>query len=98
MMQIEPELTSSQVYTLKEKYPNETKEDARKRVTRYAKAFQQYDENFKEYSSGLKEKTKLFARTAAKSVEAYSQEQDQEALAEIASAMTTSLPHTSHAA
>ncbi len=53
MAGIEPELVSSVVPTLKEKYKNETLEQAKLRSERYRKAYAQYDQKYGQFAAEI---------------------------------------------
>ena len=53
MQDIEPELTSSRVHGLKEKYANETPEEHAERMARYDRAFGEYERTKERYLSAL---------------------------------------------
>ncbi len=53
MQDIEPELTTAQVNTLKEKYAAETPDEHAERMARYEQAFQEYEEMKTRYLSVL---------------------------------------------
>lgn len=69
MGQIEPELVSSVVDTLKAKYAGESPEQATARAARYSKAFAAYDKRLAQYITDLHRVIHQYARTAAKSLE-----------------------------
>ncbi len=70
MSQIEPELTTGSLPTLKTKYKNETTEQKRARSKRYKEAHQKYDIAYKAFITDLTLKVSAYRRTALKSVEA----------------------------
>lgn len=70
MGQIEPELVSSVVDTLKEEYANETPKQAIARAARYSEAFAAYDKRLALYIADLNTAIHQYARSAAKSLEA----------------------------
>ncbi len=69
MAVIEPELTSSQLPLLKEKYAGETLEQKKERGKRYKKAFAAYEIAFRDYAAALHQETTQFQRNARRFVE-----------------------------
>ncbi|MDB4978270.1 MAG: hypothetical protein JWM56_456 [Candidatus Peribacteria bacterium] len=69
MGKIEPELMPDQIETLKEKYKDETPEQAAARSERYDKAFAEYDAQYLAYMAALETKVKVYQRDAIGSVE-----------------------------
>lgn len=63
MGQIEPELTTSQMPLLDEKYKSESAEEGAKRKQRYAKAFQAYDEKFRDYRREIEQQAQAYQRS-----------------------------------
>ncbi len=53
MGEIEPELVSTNVDHLEEKYGDEPEEQKKERLLRYQKAFEEYDKRYKEYMTSL---------------------------------------------
>lgn len=62
MGRIEPELTTTTVKTLKEKYKDETPEQAKERAKRYSAAFAEYDKQYQEYKLNLERSMHQFQR------------------------------------
>jgi hypothetical protein len=69
MVSIEPELTSTQLPLIAEKYKDETAEEKQMRGMRYQKAFQAYEVKFSEYQGALQAAARNFQVHAMKSVE-----------------------------
>ena len=69
METIEPELMTSSLPTLKEKYAQETAPDRRQRALRYTKAYKQYEIAFASFLSALERAIKHFTVSATKSFE-----------------------------
>lgn len=91
MNEIEPELVSTNVNGLKEKYRNEKPEQARKRAKRYALAFEEYDRRLDLYINKLNKAMNAYARDAAKSLEAYEQKNNTDNLADLESQISSTL-------
>ncbi|PIR53301.1 hypothetical protein COU76_01895 [Candidatus Peregrinibacteria bacterium CG10_big_fil_rev_8_21_14_0_10_49_10] len=83
MAPIEPELLSSSIPTLREKYAGESEEEKQKRLDRYNTAFAAYDKAYDEWISGLKVAVKEERTTAYKAAEVKVKEEDEEALTEL---------------
>ncbi|MBI3331897.1 hypothetical protein HYZ99_02970 [Candidatus Peregrinibacteria bacterium] len=62
MGQIEPELTTSVVKMLKEKYKDETPEQAKARAVRYSAAFAEYDKQYQDYKLNLERGLRHFQK------------------------------------
>lgn len=63
MGQIEPELLSTVLPTLKEKYKDETPQQAQERNARYDAAFAEYDKRYAQYMVDLSTKVHALQRT-----------------------------------
>ncbi|MFA6259495.1 MAG: hypothetical protein WCX29_02700 [Candidatus Peribacteraceae bacterium] len=72
MAAIEPELTSSQVPSLKQKYAQESKEERKRRMERYRKAYIAYREALDTYTAQLNTQAQAYRRAAF----AYAEERD----------------------
>ncbi|MDA0376573.1 MAG: hypothetical protein O3A80_04675 [bacterium] len=70
MKEIEPDLVSSVMDTLDEKYAEETEEEKAKRMKRYAAAFVEYEKQYQEYMVRKKGEVKTFGRSMNQSIEA----------------------------
>lgn len=69
MKEIEPDLVSSVMDTLDEKYAGETEEEKAKRMQRYAAAFVEYEKQYQEYMVNKKGEMKAFGRNMNKAIE-----------------------------
>ncbi len=99
METIEPELMTSALQTLTEKYAQETPEERKKRALRYAKAYKQYHEAFASYMSALQRAIKHFTAAATKSFETTYREGEQNDLLELEAAFAaepSTNPQNSH--
>lgn len=98
MVQIEPELTTTIIPTLVEKYAHEDSSDAQARAKRYAQACEKYDTSFRAYMQALRGAIKQFARSAAKSFEATVRTGERMNLQNLESAFISSSPKSTHGA
>ncbi len=90
MRSIEPELTSTQLPLLPEKYPNETPEEKIARAARYTKAFAEYDKKFQEYCDKWGQDLRTYKRLATAFIEQEHRTGEQDnAMAEIESSLNT---------
>lgn len=80
---IEPELLSTSLPTLNEKYKDETPEEAETRKNRYNAAFAKYHEAEKACFADLEEKVRSYEREALRSVEEASRKDEGMALVEL---------------
>lgn len=80
MEMIEPELMTSSLPTLKEKYAQEADLDRKQRALRYSKAYKQYDVAFASYLRALEWAIKHFTVAASKSFEKVYREGEQSEL------------------
>lgn len=87
MRQIEPELVSGVIPTLKGKYKNETEEGKKTRGERYRKAFIRYYEMFEAYISDLDLRIRRYRREAMAGIEAISHGEEERKLNDIAASM-----------
>ena len=87
MSGIEPELVSSVIPTLQEKYKEETPEGKEARKDRYNQAFAEYEKQYQQYVAELEEQVKRYQREGMKSVEAMSREEEEQNLASIEDAI-----------
>lgn len=69
MAEIEPELTTPQLPLLKEKYKDETAEQAKARAERYQKAFKLYDSIYQNFVIEVDTKAREYRRSALQSAE-----------------------------
>jgi RPA family protein len=83
MQQIEPELVSVMLPTLKEKYKNETAEEKTKRKDRYNKAFAKYHEMYTAYMADLDARIHRYHKEAMRSIEDFTRRGEDRALEEL---------------
>ena len=83
MQQIEPELTSSQVHTLREKYKDESAQEKKQRSKRYKAAFATYDEVYKKYMEDLHDQVVAYKRNTMKSLEGKDREREEESMEQL---------------
>lgn len=87
MSKIEPELVSSSLPTLNEKYKNETAIEKKARTARYNEAFAKYRKEFNEYIADLEKKVYQYHKAAMRSTEKDSRKKETEELSSIESAI-----------
>lgn len=92
---IEPELVSTVVPTLRQKYQGESPADSKARAARYKKAFKAYDTALKAYKDALSSKTRAYAHAAATSLEQYAKESENLDLQDLESAIDAE-PSSAH--
>jgi hypothetical protein len=63
MGQIDPELTTSKLPLLDEKYKTETQEQTLARKEKYVRSFQAYDEKFREYRREIEQRSQSYQRS-----------------------------------
>jgi hypothetical protein len=90
MGEIEPELVSTVVHTLKEKYTAETAEQATARAARYTAAFAEYEKQLTTYVADLNAAIRQYARAAAVSLETSGRSIDNALLETLDTAMQSS--------
>jgi len=83
MEAIEPELTTSQIPVLKQKYVKETATEKAARLKRYDQAFAAYDKAQEAYLKELTSKVDVFRKQALGEAERTSKKEEQEKLATI---------------
>lgn len=66
MKTIEPELLSSELPLLSQKYGQETGEEKAARMARYAKAFAQYDQAYETYITHLRQQVREYRHASFK--------------------------------
>lgn len=76
MHHIEPELTSSEVGGLKEKYKNETAGEKALRMKRYSIAFERYDQAYGDYIGTLGAQVERYRKQSFQGVELEDRERD----------------------
>jgi len=89
MQPIEPELLPEVIPTLKEKYKNETPEQAKARSARYKKAFAAYDAQYAEYMSTLHQQVHAYKRDAMASAEEQDRKKDTDAMNALESSISS---------
>lgn len=89
MSKIEVELTTSQLPLLKEKYKDETPEQAAARAARYQKAFEEYDRQYAEYVRTEEEALAAFHRSVTGTLQAVTQQEDAQALTQLESTFSS---------
>ncbi|HVW67168.1 MAG TPA: hypothetical protein VHA78_05595 [Candidatus Peribacteraceae bacterium] len=91
MSQIEPDLVSTQLPLLAQKYATETPEDKKARAQRYNKAFAEYDKKFQEYCDTWDADLRAYKRQAIQTIEKNAREgQETDQLASIEHSLTSS--------
>lgn len=80
MEKILPELRSTEIPHLMEKYKNETKEERLQRARRYGEAFEEFERQFHRMESAMVIQTRTFKRDALRSTEKREREQEQSSL------------------
>lgn len=73
---IEPDLVSSAVGTLEEKYKNETPEQKEQRKERYDNAYAEYEKRYKQYRDTREQAMRLHKNKVMKSFEEEDREHD----------------------
>ena len=89
MQEIEPELMSTVIPTLEEKYQNETPEEAKVRKARYDKAFAEYDKRYAAYMTKVEGQVKNLRKQALKQAEQNSRQEDESQLNSLEATMST---------
>lgn len=89
MSRIEPELISSSLQMLKEKYRNETPEQSKSRWVRYTAAFAEYDKRYAAYAAELERNVHLYQQYALKTTEKASRDEDAQNLSNIEQRFST---------
>ena len=89
MKQIEPELTTSQMPLLEQKYAGETPEQNKARKEKYARAFQAYDEKFRDYRREIEQQAQAYQRSVMAANESLTSGSDKAALTAIESEITS---------
>ena len=83
MNRIEPELSSAQIDTLKEKYKNETPEEKKVRGKRYKTAFEKYDKEFVTYMKDLHQKVTDYRKHTFERIEYKEREKEEKKMKEL---------------
>lgn len=89
MGQIDPELVTSEIPKLTEKYKDETPEQRRDRAEHYNEAYEQYESMLTEFVGGLKEHANTQRRKALVSAEAESRKVEEGELQKMEELFTT---------
>jgi diphthamide synthase subunit DPH2 len=76
MSAIEPELTSTIIDTLSQKYKDETPEEAKVRAERYGKAFDAYDNALEAYITNMNTDIDTYAHHAVSALEGLSRTEE----------------------
>ncbi|MDD3896323.1 MAG: hypothetical protein PHU04_00540 [Candidatus Peribacteraceae bacterium] len=76
MAQIDPELVTSEIPTLQEKYKGESSEQRKERGERYKKAYGQYESMLAQLTEGISDHTRTQRRGALASAEADSRKEE----------------------
>ena len=76
MGQIEPELVSTVIPTLPEKYKNETEEEKQKRCDRYNKAFEDCYKRYALFIADLTQQVHRYQKQAMRSAEEWNRSQE----------------------
>lgn len=90
MHAIEPDLTTSQLPLLTQKYQNESPDDAKIRSDRYAKAFAEYDKRYAAFSVQLESAVHTYQKIAVTSVEEHSKMKEEQDLSNLEQSMSAS--------
>mgnify|MGYP001199310590 CR=1 FL=1 len=85
---IEPDLLSTNIDTLDEKYAGESEEEQAERMERYKKAFIEYQKQYAEYRDAQKGEIRVFSKSLMGSVEQKSDSSDASAIDDIESAIS----------
>ena len=89
MHQIEPELTTTVLPTLKEQYKNETPEQKKARGRRYKEAYAAYDKAYASYQAMMREKVRSYKRQSMQEMEEKDRGGDRESLATLETALSS---------
>ena len=90
---IEPDLVSTAIPHLKEKYADETKAGKKKRQKRYKKAFKAYKKNVTSWMKKIQKVTSNYRKSAIKSLETKSKKEEVEKLADIEKMFDSATPN-----
>lgn len=89
MGQIEPELMSSALTLLKQKYTNETSEKKEARRIRYNQAFAKYYEMYQAYIEDMHARIRRYHREAMRSLEEHDRQREEQSLNDLAASLFT---------
>ena len=90
MSQIEPDLMTLMIPTLKTRYAQETAEEAKEREIRYKKAFEEYDRLYTRYSASLTTTVHACSKGAVASLEKGSRAEDDKKISSLFSDIESS--------
>ncbi len=90
MSTIEPDLTTSQLPLLAQKYQNETPDEASTRSARYTKAFAEYDRRYAAFTVQLESAVHTYQKIAVASVEEHSKMKEERDLSNLEQSMSAS--------
>ncbi len=90
MSKIEPDLVSSQVVLLPQKYNNEPADLKRERLARYTAAFKKYDETYQTYLGHLRAQIKQYKTDAFAWAEEMSASAETEQMGQLSTQFATS--------
>lgn len=88
MGQIEPELVTAVLPTLKEKYKDETQEEAKVRAVRYQKAFAEYDKQYAAYLQSQEGALRSYQMNLGRAVENVARSDEAPHLGDLESAIS----------
>lgn len=83
MKDIEPDLISTNVNTLEEKYGGEPEDQKKARLERYKLAFAEYDKRYKVYMDDLTQKVAEYTKYEMKKIEIKNKEKERQVLADL---------------
>lgn len=69
MQAIEPDLLSTNVGSLDEKYNGESESEKQERMQRYARAIVEYEKKYKDYLAGKRTEIRTFGRDSVRMIE-----------------------------
>ena len=87
MKKIEPELLSSSLPLLKEKYKDETSENKEKRRIRYNAAFAKYYEMYRAYVEDMDMRMRRYHRKAMQSIEGRDRQREEQTLNDLTASL-----------
>lgn len=88
MENIEPDLTTAALPTLKEKYAGETSDAAKARADRYQAAFAAYDRRYALYLADQENQVRTYQRQLGSGVERYARSEENQDIDQIESAIS----------
>ncbi len=90
MRSIEPDLTTSQLPLLSQKYQNENPGEAKIRSDRYTRAFAEYDRRYAAFTVQLESAVHTYQKIATTSVEEHSKMKEEQDLSNLEQSMSAS--------